>query len=131
LKCYAGATVVTPNQQEAEAATHRRIRRDEDVRAAAIEFRHRANCDSVLMTRGEQGMWLSSPEGEGPIPAITREVADATGAGDTVVAAFALALAAGATLSEAAVLANHAASIVVGKFGAATVTPGELLASIP
>ena len=72
-------------------------------------------------------MWLSSPDHEGGIPALAREVSDVTGAGDTVVATVALALGAQATLAEAATLANHAAGIVVAKFGPATVTPAELL----
>ena len=130
LEAYAGATLITPNHSEAETATHRRIRSDEDARQAADAFRRRARCESVLVTRGEHGMWLSSPQAEGAVPAVAREVADVTGAGDTVVAVLALAMAAGASLAEAAVLANHAAGIVVGKFGPATVTPGELLAVI-
>jgi D-beta-D-heptose 7-phosphate kinase/D-beta-D-heptose 1-phosphate adenosyltransferase len=73
-------------------------------------------------------MWLSSPDAEGSIPALTREVSDVTGAGDTVAATLALATAAGASVAEAAWLANHAAGIVVGKFGAATVAPEELRA---
>ena len=64
------------------------------------------------------------------IPAVAREVSDVTGAGDTVVATLALALAAGATLAEAAVLANQAAGVVVGKFGPATLTREELLAAL-
>ena len=60
LDCYAGATLVTPNHHEAETATHRRIRTDDEARAAALEFRARAQCDGVLITRGEHGMWLSS-----------------------------------------------------------------------
>jgi len=87
----------------------------------------RAQCDAVLITRGEQGMWLSDAHGDAAIPAVAREVSDVTGAGDTVVATLALALAAGATMTEAATLANHAAGIVVGKFGPATVSPEELL----
>ncbi len=67
-------------------------------------------------------MWLSDEGAELAIPATAREVADVTGAGDTVVATLALAIAAGATLIEAAILANHAAGIVVGKFGPATVS---------
>jgi D-beta-D-heptose 7-phosphate kinase/D-beta-D-heptose 1-phosphate adenosyltransferase len=130
LAYYAGATLVTPNHHEAETATHLRIRNDEDARAAAIDFRRRAGCDSALITRGEQGMWLSCPEAEGAIPAMAREVADVTGAGDTVVATLALALAGGASLVEASVLANHAAGIAVGKFGASTVTREELLAAV-
>jgi rfaE bifunctional protein kinase chain/domain len=129
LACYAGATLVTPNHHEAEAATYRRILGDDDARNAALDFKRRTACGAVLITRGEHGMWLSSGEAEGAIPAIAREVSDVTGAGDTVVATLALALASGSTMTEAAVLANHAAGIVVGKFGAATVTPPELLDS--
>jgi D-beta-D-heptose 7-phosphate kinase/D-beta-D-heptose 1-phosphate adenosyltransferase len=130
LSCYAGATLVTPNHHEAERATHLRIRTNDDAREAARAFRRLAHCDAALITRGDQGMWLSAPEHEGPIAAMTREVSDVTGAGDTVVATLALALAAGATLLEAAALANHAAGIVVGKFGAATVTLDELIADV-
>ena len=71
-------------------------------------------------------MWLSEERAEGSIPAVAREVSDVTGAGDTVVATLTLALAAGATLAEAAALANQAAGIVVGKFGPATLTAAEL-----
>ena len=130
LDSYAGATLITPNQQEAETATHRRIRSDEDAWQAALEFRARAKCDAVLVTRGEQGMWLSSAEAEGAIPATAREVSDVTGAGDTVIATLAVALASGATLLEAAILANHAAAVVVGKFGPATIGRDELTETV-
>jgi D-beta-D-heptose 7-phosphate kinase/D-beta-D-heptose 1-phosphate adenosyltransferase len=130
LSCYAGATIVTPNHHEAEVATHIRIRSDDDAHQAARAFRDRARCEAVLITRGEQGMWLSEPTAEGSIPAVAREVADVTGAGDSVVATLALALAAGGTMTEAAMLANQAAGIVVGKFGPSTVTREELLAAI-
>ena len=129
LAFYAGATLVTPNHHEAEIATHLRVQSDEDARRAARDFRTRAQCEAVLITRGEHGMWLSDKSAEGSIPAIAREVSDVTGAGDTVVATLALALAAGATMAEAATLANHAAGIVVGKFGPATLTAEELAAS--
>jgi D-glycero-beta-D-manno-heptose-7-phosphate kinase len=129
LACYAGATLVTPNTHEAEVATHMRIRNEDEARAAGREFRYRAQCAAALITRGEHGMWLSEDGSELAIPSMAREVADVTGAGDTVVATLALAIAAGATLVEAAILANHAAGIVVGKFGPATVTPEELLAT--
>ncbi len=124
---YAGATVVTPNHHEAEAATQRRIRSHEDARAAARLFRERARCINVLITRGDQGVWLLSDDVEGDLPAAAREVADVTGAGDTVIATLAMALAAGGTLAEAAHLANSAAAIAVGKFGAATVSHDELV----
>ena len=127
---YSGATLVTPNHHEAEIATHMRIRSDEDAERAAHEFRDRAGCHGVLITRGEQGMWLLDAGSDGALPATAREVADVTGAGDTVIATLALALAAGATTAEAATLANHAAGIVVGKFGPATISVAELLGAV-
>jgi D-beta-D-heptose 7-phosphate kinase/D-beta-D-heptose 1-phosphate adenosyltransferase len=127
---YRGATVITPNHHEAEAVTFMRIRTSDDAVAAASLFRERAGCESVLITRGEHGMTLLGPDGHAELEAEAREVSDVTGAGDTVVATLALALAAGATMAEAAVLANHAAAIVVGKFGPATVGPDELLSSL-
>lgn len=125
---YAGAALVTPNHIEAESATNSRIASNEDARRASIALRQRLGVDSVLITRGEHGMWLDHGGTDGYLPASAREVADVTGAGDTVIATLALAIAAGATMPEAARLANEAASIVVGKFGAATVTPSELKA---
>jgi len=123
---YAGATVITPNHHEAEAVTHMRIRSSDEAMAAARRFRARAQCDSVLVTRGEHGMTLLSPGDEATLPAEAREVADVTGAGDTVIATMALALAAGGSLVDAARLANRAAGVVVGKFGPATVSIEEL-----
>jgi D-beta-D-heptose 7-phosphate kinase/D-beta-D-heptose 1-phosphate adenosyltransferase len=123
---YEGATVITPNHHEAESITHMRIRSAEEAREAAARLRERARCESVLITRGEHGMWLLGPEGEVALPAEAREVSDVTGAGDTVIAALALGLAAGASLQDAARLANRAAGIVVGKFGPATVVAEEL-----
>lgn len=127
---YAGATLVTPNQGEVEAVTDIRLRTEGDVHRAAAVFRERSRCDAVLITRGEQGMWLAGESVEGHLPAAAREVSDVTGAGDTVVATLALAMAAGATMVEAARLANEAAGIVVGKFGPATVTAAELLTRV-
>jgi len=127
---YAGATLITPNHQEAETATHMRIRSSEEARLAARAFRERARCEAVLITRGDQGMWLLDPNAEGDLPASAREVADVTGAGDTVIATMGLALAAGGTFVEAAQLANAAAGLVVAKFGAATLTPDELLGGV-
>ena len=123
---YAGAALVTPNHVEAESATNSRISTNEDARRAAIALRQRLGVESVLITRGEHGMWLDHAGTDGYLPASAREVADVTGAGDTVIATLALAIAAGGTMFEAARLANEAASIVVGKFGAATVAPEEL-----
>ena len=124
---YAGATVITPNHHEAEIAANMRVRTDDEARGAARVFRERSACGAVLMTRGDQGMWLLGDNVEVSLPASAREVADVTGAGDTVIATLALALAAGATLLEAARLANAAAGIAVAKFGPAVVAPAELL----
>ena len=123
---YAGATLVTPNHHEAEIATHMRIRTHDDAVRAAQVFRERARCERVLITRGEHGMCLLDGVEATHFPAVAREVSDVTGAGDTVIATLALALAAGATMSDACNLANHAAGVVVAKFGPATLTQAEL-----
>ncbi|HEX8029860.1 MAG TPA: D-glycero-beta-D-manno-heptose-7-phosphate kinase [Vicinamibacterales bacterium] len=125
---YAGAALVTPNHIEAESATNSRISSHDDARRASTALRQRVGVESVLITRGEHGMWLDHAGTDGYLPAAAREVADVTGAGDTVIATLALAIAAGATMPEAARLANEAAGIVVGRFGAATVSPDELKA---
>ena len=141
LASYAGASLITPNHHEAEVATHRRIRSDDDAREAARAFRALARSTSVMITRGEHGLWLAegAPAADGAAvhetPLVTetnlsakaREVSDVTGAGDTVIATLAVALASGATLVQAAELANHAAGVAVGKFGPAAVTAAELL----
>jgi hypothetical protein len=93
--------------------TLQRIRSAEEARSAAQRFRERARCDSVLITRGEHGIWLLAPDGEFDLPAEAREVSDVTGAGDTVIAAMALGLAAGGSLRDAARLANRAAGLAV------------------
>ena len=130
---YLGVTLLTPNHHEAEMMTASRIRTPEDARRAARSL-HAATQANILITWGEHGMWLldaSAPTTvELAIPATAREVADVTGAGDTVVATLALALGCGASLSEAATLANHAAGIVVGRFGPATVTREELISAL-
>jgi len=84
----------------------------------------------LLITLGDQGMLLCQ-RGQKPylIPTVAQEVFDVSGAGDTVIASFTLAIAAGASPVEAAIFSNHAAGVVVGKVGTATVTPEELLAS--
>jgi D-glycero-beta-D-manno-heptose-7-phosphate kinase len=127
---YAGATLVTPNHLEAEAVTLMRIRNSEDARTAAQRFRKRARTESVLITRGEHGMWLLGPDGESDLPAEAREVSDVTGAGDTVIAAMALGLAAGGSLRDAARLANRAAGLAVARFGPVAITADELRAAL-
>jgi D-beta-D-heptose 7-phosphate kinase/D-beta-D-heptose 1-phosphate adenosyltransferase len=129
---YRGAAVVTPNQLEAEQATGVRIRGAADLDEAGRKILRTLRCRAVLITRGEHGMALFQ-EARRPveIPTAAREVFDVTGAGDTVIASLALARAAGASLEEAAMLANYAAGVVVGKLGTATVSPEEVLAAIP
>ena len=127
---YAGAALITPNHHEAEIATHIRIRTHEDAVRAAEVFRQRAHCERVLITRGEQGMCLLDGAESTHFPAVAREVSDVTGAGDTVIATLALGLAAGAGLGDACNLANHAAGVVVGKFGPATVSQQELALAV-
>jgi len=127
---YRGLATCTPNEAEVEAALGIRIDDDPQAleRAGRLLLRRTA-AQAVLVTRGSRGMALfqqKQPTIHVPIFG-SDEVADVTGAGDTVVATLALALAAGASSAEAASLANHAAGIVVGKFGPATVSPAELL----
>ncbi|HAK56454.1 MAG TPA: D-glycero-beta-D-manno-heptose-7-phosphate kinase [Acidobacteria bacterium] len=135
LDQYAGCTLLTPNHHEAATATHRAIRSDADARDAARDLRTALGCQSVVITRGEHGMWLLDGSGgteateEAALPAAAREVSDVTGAGDTVIATMALGLAAGATLTEAAQLANRAAGLAVARFGPATISADELLAA--
>ena len=128
---YRPATLVTPNHHEALRLTNIEDQGDEALKRAAHMIRERLNCDSVLVTRGEHGMMLLERELD-PIyvETVAREVYDVTGAGDTVIAALAAALAGGASILEAAILANHAAGIVVGKVGTATVSASELVNSI-
>jgi D-beta-D-heptose 7-phosphate kinase/D-beta-D-heptose 1-phosphate adenosyltransferase len=128
---YRRVSVLTPNHLEAEQATGIRIRSSSDLEAAGRKILGLLKCDAVLVTRGEQGMTLFRQRLPPlHIPAAAREVFDVTGAGDTVIAALGLACSAGASLEEAARLANHAAGVVVGKLGTAAATPGEILEAV-
>jgi rfaE bifunctional protein kinase chain/domain len=128
---YRGVSVVTPNQLEAEEATGMRIRDDAELRAAGERILTLLRCEAVLITRGEHGMALFVRDRRPVhIPTAAREVFDVTGAGDTVIATLALAVCAGASLAEAAALANYAAGVVVGKLGTATASPDEVLAAL-
>ena len=128
---YRDVTVVTPNTQEASMASGTEIVDENSLKAAGQKLLDRFNCEVVLITRGEDGMALFERARE-PIlvPTTAREVFDVTGAGDTVIGVMALALGVGASFSEAAVIANFAAGVVVGKVGAATVTLEELRRAI-
>jgi rfaE bifunctional protein kinase chain/domain len=127
---YAGASLITPNHHEAEVATHLRIRSNSDAVAAAKSFREISGCLDVLVTRGEHGMCLLGGQETVHYAASAREVADVTGAGDTVIATVALALGAQAPLKDACGIANEAAGVVVAKFGPATLSQGELLTAL-
>ncbi len=131
FELYRGVSVVTPNLLEAEQATGRRVRGPADLSAAGRRILSTLGCRAVLLTRGEQGMSLFE-RGLRPfhVPTAAREVFDVTGAGDTVIATLALAMCAGAEMAEAAILANYAAGVAVGKLGTAVVGPEELLAAV-
>jgi D-beta-D-heptose 7-phosphate kinase/D-beta-D-heptose 1-phosphate adenosyltransferase len=123
---YSRATVVTPNLPEAERAAGRPLPGDEAVARAAVELRAAFELDAMLITRGPEGMTLSAPGGITHIPAQVRDVADVTGAGDTVVAVLAACLGSGRDLVEACRLANVAAGIAVGHPGTYVVHADEL-----
>ncbi len=128
---YRPANLVTPNHHEALRVSNLEEDNDETLQQAASMIRGRLGCDAVLITRGEYGMMLV--EGDAPpvyVETAAQEVFDVTGAGDTVIATLAAALAAGASMTEAAVLANQAAGIVVGKVGTATASADEILDSL-
>ncbi len=128
---YAGANVITPNRNELADATNMPVDDDAGVIAAARAICDRTSVDAVLVTRSKRGMTLVASNGAVyDFAAEAREVADVTGAGDTVVATLALALAAGAALPVAARLANIAAGIVVGRRGTAVVTAQDISASL-
>jgi len=128
---YRGATVITPNVREAERALDREMNGDGDVPELGRRLLDIVGPSAVLITRGAEGMSLFS-SGAPPryIPTVARNVFDVTGAGDTVVATLALALAAAVPLERAVQLANEAAGIVVGKVGTAAVTPGDLVSGV-
>jgi D-beta-D-heptose 7-phosphate kinase/D-beta-D-heptose 1-phosphate adenosyltransferase len=128
---YRRASLITPNRDEASQASGIEINDDRSLAAAGAELLQRWQAEAVLITRGEHGMSLFQAEGPARhIPTVARQVFDGTGAGDTVVATCAIAVGAGAALETAAVLANHAAGVVVGEIGTATVTAAQLKADV-
>jgi rfaE bifunctional protein kinase chain/domain len=123
---YRGATIFKPNRRELESALGATVNLD-DVGALPATF-ERLGVAHLLLTLGERGMALVASEGDVRIiPTTAREVYDVVGAGDTVTAYLATSLAAGATPYEAALIANYAAGVEVGKLGAATVSPEEIV----
>ena len=124
---YRGVTSITPNQKEAAAATSILITDPESLLEAGRRLLERTGAGCVLITRGEHGMALFESNGqEHHLPTEAREVYDVTGAGDTVIAVYTSALAAGATFLEAANLANHAAGLSVREVGTAAVAAGQI-----
>lgn len=132
LRDYYGASVLTPNQPEAERVVGFPIVDAESLALAGQTLLDETGAEAVLITRGASGIALFERDQDMvEVPAFNRsEVFDVTGAGDTVVGTLAIALAAGANYVEATVMANLAASIVVRRFGTATTSPQELLAAI-
>lgn len=150
LATYPGATVLVLNRGEASFLVSRTLDDDASVEQAAAQLLEKFKCPAVIITRGEKGMsvleqdaakavHISATSEEPPVGRLGqraqhhssgRQVFDVTGAGDTVLATLALAVSAGASLRDAAVLANAAAGVVVGKLGTATVSPAELLAAL-
>jgi D-beta-D-heptose 7-phosphate kinase/D-beta-D-heptose 1-phosphate adenosyltransferase len=125
------ATVVTPNLREAELMAHAPLRTRHDLEAGGQRLRAELDCSYLLITRGSEGMMLFEPNNAPQeIKSLPRPVYDVTGASDTVLAALTLASISGASMREAAELANLAASRVVLKFGTARITQEELLAAV-
>ena len=124
---YAGATVITPNRSEFRAVAGQ-WKNERDFTTRAQRLRSRLKAEALLVTRSEEGMTLFARGARLHAAAQAREVFDVSGAGDTVIATLAVAMAAGAALEAAVNLANRAAGIVVGKFGTAVATPEELFA---
>lgn len=133
---YKNVSLITPNLMEASQGSGVEIRDEKSLLKAGKALLDRLGCKSVLITRSEDGMSLfKKPAGSRAVsvehfPTFAKKVFDVTGAGDTVIATFALAIAAGATLEQATVIANHAAGIVVGEVGTATASPERLLSAL-
>jgi rfaE bifunctional protein kinase chain/domain len=127
---YKHVSLITPNVTEASIASGIEIKDEKTLIRAGRALLKKMLCDALLVTRGESGMSLFKREKVIHIQTAARNVYDVTGAGDTVIAAFTLAHAAGAPMEEAAVIANHAAGIVVGEVGTAVVKRDQLRKSL-
>lgn len=130
FRLYKGVSLITPNKTEAQDGSGIKITDRESLIRAGRTLLRKLNCKAVLITLGEKGMCLFERSKETEISTFAKKVFDVSGAGDTVIATFTLAHSAGASLVEAAIIANHAAGIVVAQVGTATVTPKELLNSL-
>ena len=124
---FTGFTAATPNEEEVENLTGAPITSVKELETITKELKQRLSHRALLVTRGPQGMTLLEDGAPLHIPAVgAQQAVDVTGAGDTVIGTFALALASGASFADAARLANYAGGLVVMKRGTATVTRGEL-----
>ncbi len=145
FESYSGVTAITPNRKEAQNAIrylkmkdarnefrvyNDALVSDNDIKKAGDAILKHLELESLLITLGEQGMWLFEKDLDNHIPTVAQEVFDVSGAGDTVIATFTLGLCVGAKKLQAAHIANYAAGIVVGKVGTATTTTEELLERI-
>ncbi len=131
IALFTGITCVAPNVAEAATITGIPIVDDASLERAGVRLIEMLDCRYAVVTRGEHGMSLFGRNGERlQIPSVARTVYDVSGAGDTVVAVLALALAAGAPIEQAMQLANFAAGVVVEKLGTATASPEEILALV-
>lgn len=129
---YRGAALLKPNLRETELLSGVAIRNRDDLCRAVARLRRRMGGAAVVVTRGPDGMTLFDDGSDGvDVPTAAREVFDVQGAGDTAIAALSLALRAGASLLEAAVIANAASGVVVGKVGTATASADEVKALLP
>lgn len=126
---YKGVSLITPNLMEAALGAGMEISDDKSLNKAGQTLLKKLSLQAALITRGEQGMSLFEKNKVTHIPTVARKVYDVTGAGDTVISAFTLAAVSGASLEDSAVIANHAAGIVVGEVGTAVATPDQLLKS--
>lgn len=125
---YKGVTAITPNHHEAAQAIGMKAKDSQGILKIGKALLKKLNCEGVLITLGENGMQLFQKNGAiTHIPTIAQEVFDVSGAGDTVISAFTLALALGVDMKDAAYISNIAAGIVVGKVGIAVITQKELM----
>jgi D-beta-D-heptose 7-phosphate kinase/D-beta-D-heptose 1-phosphate adenosyltransferase len=127
---YKGISLITPNLKEASEGAGMEITDDKRLLRAGAKLLSKVGCKAVLLTRGKDGMSLFEDRRAIHIPTIAKEVYDVTGAGDTAIAAFVLAHAAGASMEESAIISNHSAGLVVEKVGTATTTQAGLRQSI-
>lgn len=128
---YRNSTVFKPNRKEAQEALGYSLKTKEDIHRAGVELLQRLDAENILLTLGAQGMMLFDKSGRhSSVPTFALHVADVSGAGDTAIATLSSAMAAGADVGEAALLANLAAGVVCGEPGVVSIKPEELLKAV-